>query len=158
MEKPKRPKSVSAISWILIVRNFIPFPSLPILLYGYIREPHLLDNTYVALGPIRVAPTYVVLVSMLVVPILIYITVVIALFKGYNWGRLLYLVYNPIWILAFCILPLINILIHGFSVEDLVIRIVRLCLEVTFYIFALVFLSRPAALAFFAYRRPGKQL
>jgi hypothetical protein len=92
VEKPKRPKSVSVISWILIVRNFIPYPSLPVFLYGYIREPDLLDHSYMVLGPIPVAPPRVVAFSSLVVPILIYIAVVVALFRGYNWGRFLYLI------------------------------------------------------------------
>jgi hypothetical protein len=61
----------------------------------------------------------------------------IAMLKGLNWGRMLYLCYQPInRILAF--------LIRGLYYGDI--------LSITLYIIFLVLLTRPAASAFF---RPG---
>jgi len=131
MGKAKRPTSVTVIAWILIAVGGL----------------HLLN----AIGMGITEPSF----RMSVIPVsaLLWISIRgsigvvsgIAILKGLNWGRLLYLCYMPIWIIILTSgsiyvwtqvrhLPLINII------------------TVAFYITALVFLTRPNASAFFRSR------
>jgi len=149
MGKAKRPKSVTVIAWIIIAVGGLHL--LNAIGRG-ITEPSLrrsFGNLFRSGVPMGMS---VIPVSALLwISIRGFIGVVsgIAILKGLNRGRLLYLCYMPIWIiiltsgsimygLKFRYLPLINII------------------AIAFYITALVFLTRPNASAFLKSRSSGE--
>ena len=130
----KRPRSVTIIAWILIVRACMGLPSLVI----FSRRRLSGDSV------IFILATAIIIVSG------------IAILKGLNWGRLLYLFYIPIayaW----------GLIVFAFSFSgrfseittDSMVKLnfIKLIPETIFYIVAFVYLTRPAASAFFARRK-----
>ena len=130
----KRPRSVTIIAWILIVRACMGLPSLVI----FSRRRLSGDSV------IFISATAIIIVSG------------IAILKGLNWGRLLYLFYIPIvtvWgliVFAFRFSDSFSEITTDFTVK---LNLIKLIPETIFYIVALVYLTRPAASAFFARRK-----
>lgn len=125
----KRPKSVTVIAWILIVRGCMGLW----FVVNFVRQQ--LSGGSVLL----ILATAIVIVSG------------IAILKGLNWGRLLYLFYIPIVTVYGLIM-----FVFGFSgITGIAAKVsfIRLIPETIFYIVVLVYLTRPAASAFFARRK-----
>jgi len=124
----KRPKSVTLIAWILII-------VCSFYLANAIGEPKYWRSF---------AVVRFLILLWLVVSGFVGVVSGTAILKGFNWGRLLCLFYIPISIIAFVLLQ------TGFgflSVSFHLLNIVR----IAFYIIVLIFLTRPASLAFFAH-------
>lgn len=122
-----RPKSVSIISWIIIVLGFST-------LYSAMRMPEIFSKPeYQKLAEIT---GWSLGFSILITSIVGILSLIsgIAMLKGLNWGRLLYL-----W--GYGITVLFNIITRGFSLLALPGIII-------FTVF-LIFLTRPAASEFF---------
>lgn len=106
----KRPTSVTVIAWIIIVSGGLSFWFL-------------------------LRPTTVLSVLWGVIRGTIALASGIAMLKGLNWGRLLYLLYVPVAII-------LRLLLYGFSPMQI--------MTVICYAAFLILLTRPAASAFFA--------
>jgi len=122
-----RPKSVSIISWIIIVLGFSA-------LYNVMRMPQIFSKPeYQKLAEATGESLGVSILISSICGILGLISGV-AMLKGFNWGRLVYL-----W--GYGIIVLFNIITRGFSLLVLPSIII-------FAVF-LIFLTRPAASEFF---------
>lgn len=123
MSPKKRPNSVTVIGWINIISGGL---SLISMIFPATEEAQiLLDAT---------GRTGAIFTLMRILSSVIYFISGIAMLKGLNWGRLLYLYSVPTWIVF-------SGIIYLFS-PMLVIAIIP-------YIIILMFLTRPKALAFF---------
>ena len=128
----KRPKSILIIAWYLIVGGGISL----IPAKAMIENPIVRD--LMSEGP----PLFPAMQYMRYVGFLIMIVSGIAMLKGCNWARFLYVIWNIIWFLVGVItLPpiMMGVMIFGF-VAPLIIAF---------------FLFRPKATAFFCQRRKG---
>ncbi|MFH1442287.1 MAG: hypothetical protein ABIH18_09665 [Candidatus Omnitrophota bacterium] len=122
-----RPRSVSVIAWINIVFGISG-------IYNVIQMPRIFsDPKYQKIAEISSSSLQL---SMIVSGIfsVLFLASGIAMLKGFNWGRLLYLI-------GVGIMVLLNLLSHGFSPLSLPGIIV--------YITFFIFLTRPAAVEFF---------
>jgi uncharacterized membrane protein len=131
MGKAKRPTSVTVIAWILMVRS-----GLSLLVLGNWLE--ILQPSVVVDNLIQIVFGVVVIVVSSV-----------AILKGLNWGRVLYLCCTPVWI-VYNIMRCV--LLSGSP--GLIIQVIqsKLGLEIAFYIVVFVFLTRPSVSAFFRSR------
>lgn len=125
----KRPKSVTVIAWIIIVRGCMGL----LFVVNFARQQ--LSGGSVLLIPAAA----IVIVSS------------IAILKGLNWGRLLYLFYIPI----VTVYSLIMFVFGSSGITGIAAKLsfIRFILEIIFYVVVLVYLTRPAASAFFAHRK-----
>lgn len=121
---PKRPTSVTVIAWIIIVAGGLSFVS--ILAYTISEVQWALEAADISVA---------IDILWRIVSGVIGVVSGIAILKGLNWGRLLYLCFVPISIV-------IGWILYGFRPTDI--------LTVIIYIVVLVFLTSPAASAFFA--------
>lgn len=122
-----RPRSVSIISWIIIILGCSA-------LYNVVRMPEIFSKPeYQKLAEVTGESLGV---SMLITSIsgILFLASGIAMLKGFNWGRLLYL-----WGVG--IMVLFNIITRGFS--PLVIP------SIIIYIIFFIFLTRSAVSEFF---------
>jgi hypothetical protein len=110
MENGRRPVSVTVIGWIIILFGVLSF--------WFLLRPTIVLNLLwgVIHGTIALASG-------------------IAMLRGLNWGRLLYLLYVPVAII-------LRLLLYGFFPLQIV--------TVIWYVAFLILLTRPAASAFFA--------
>lgn len=122
-----RPKSVSIVSWIIIILGCSA-------LYNVIRMPTIFKMPeYQKLAEITGESLWISMLITSLIGILLLVSGVVML-KGFNWGRLLYL-----W--GYGISVLFNIVTRGFSLIVLP--------SVIIYVIFLIFLIRPAASEFF---------
>ena len=138
---------MSVIAWILIIRGclLLVLWSMPDHMRNYIRHSSFASDLIMAILWTGVGGV----VSMVSGA---------AILKGLNWGRLLYLCHTPIWI-VFNGVQFVLFVLHapplpiapGFTTKVILSFILR----IAFYIVVFVFLTRPAASAFFAHRNSG---
>lgn len=124
MDTKKRPTSVTVIAWIIIVTNGLSFVTMLTYTMPEVQRALEAAGMSVAIATLWTA-----------VGGAIGVVSGIAILKGLNWGRLLYLCFAPISIV-------LGWLLYGFRPTHV--------LTVIFYIVVLVFLTRPAASTFFA--------
>jgi len=131
MDKTSRPTSVLVIAIIIIVLSGISLVMTPLTaLVPEVREHYEKMDRSIAVA-----------IMWSAVGSVIGVAAGIALLKGRNWGRLLYLIYVPA---AF----VLAIALYGFSPVQL--------LGLVLYLVILVFLTRPAASAFFKGQAPAQ--
>jgi hypothetical protein len=144
MCKKERPKSVTVIGWIIIVwyslgiLNMV-FMGLQVLFSGTSGRSVLVISVYM----LWIAILGTILVSG------------IGILKGYNWGRILYLLTAPIVIIFGCLW----FLYYGsrISIPSILIYVpIRIILPVIFYTVVFIFLKRPAASTFLAHQDSGE--
>jgi uncharacterized membrane protein HdeD (DUF308 family) len=128
MDMPKRPVSVIAIGWLVLVGGIIALASA-FLVFAVPELQHAVEESRWSL---------VEAVSWSAVWGLTYIAAGLGMLKALNWGRLLFLIYTPLALLLSWVL-------RGFEWLSLTL--------LPLYVVALVFLARPAAATFFATRR-----
>jgi len=127
MDRKKRPTSVAVIGWILILLGGLSvMMSLLTIMSGF--QP-LKPGGMTILGFWSLVGAAIIVVSG------------IAILKGLNWGRLLYLVFMPV-----------SIVLQGLLLGFTPAHIFGLIL----YIVILVFLVSPAASTFFTSRNSGE--
>ncbi len=138
MDNRKRPKSVILIACILIAASLYYFANAFV---------NMLKSDSIS----SVAVSKVLALLWLIVSGAVGVVSGIAILKGLNWGRLLWLCYMPISIISYNIL-----LIAGFRfLEAGFLKAVYLILvnivTIGFYVIVIAFLKRPASLAFFTH-------
>ncbi|MFH0791334.1 MAG: hypothetical protein V2A64_06865 [Candidatus Omnitrophota bacterium] len=122
-----RPKSVSVISWIIIILGCSA-------LYNVARMPAIFKMAeYQKLAEITGESLWISMLITSVIGVLLLVSG-IAMLKGFNWGRLLYL-----W--GYGISVLFNIITRGPSLIVLP--------SIVIYVIFLIFLTRPTAAEFF---------
>ncbi len=142
MHMGKRPASVTIIAWIFIVASGLNLVNLSrVLTQRKALQFEIADKVpFWAIPPYAdfkvVGKSEVIVALWSVVAGAIGLISGIAILKGLNWGRLLYLFSMPI--------SIVLTWLHGFHTID--------TLKVIFYVIFLVFLTRPAASLFFARR------
>ena len=124
----KRPKSVTLIAWILII------------VCSYYLINAVSESGYWR----SFAVVRFLILLWLVASGFLGVVSGIAILKGLNWGRLLCLFYIPISIIAFVLLQ------AGFGFLNVSFHLLNI-VGIAFYIIVLIFLTRPASLAFFAH-------
>jgi len=127
LDRKKRPTSVTVIAWFLIATYGYTLASLPLFLSPEFRQ------IFEEMG---MGISIAVSVLLTVVNSVLGVVSGIAMLKGFNWGRLLYLWSVPI-------LTVLYLVLTGFHF------ILMSILSLIFYLVVLVFLTRPAASTFF---------
>lgn len=131
MTELKRPASVTAIGWFILIGGIVSLTCIPVV--WAIPE---LQRTVEARGWGLTEGTLWTAVGGL-----INVASGLAILKGLNWGRLLYLIYVPLSLLLFWLL-------EGFDPLWLT--------SIPLYVVIFVLLTRPAAAAFFASEAPAR--
>ena len=140
ISKRERPKSVTVIGWIIILWNGLYLlNAMPLCFQAYFSETYGRSVLGISATIVFIAIFGAILVSG------------IAILKGNNWGRILYLLTAPIVIVFGCLsflffwvhMPVLLILLHVS---------IKIALPVIFYVVVLISLKKPAASAFFAHR------
>lgn len=147
MDNGKRPRSATLIACILIAASLYCFANA-IIEPDYRRS---FVNMLKSEGISSVSVSKVSALLWLIISGVAGVVSGIAILKGLNWGRLLCLCYMPISIISYNIL-----LIAGFRFLEAeflkaVYLIVANIVAIGFYAIVIVFLTRPASLAFFTH-------
>lgn len=142
MDVKKRPTSITVIAWLNIAGGWLSLVAIVafyiITYYTRIEDP-MLEGQRVFDDMSRLWTTMAVSGAIGVVS-------GIAILKGLNWGRLLYLCFFPITIV-------LSWLLYGFHLSHVLSYVLQIILYTVYF----VFLTRPVASAFFA-RKNSEEL
>lgn len=131
MTELKRPASVTGIGWFILLAGVVSLACIPVV-WAIPELQRTLKET--GWGPTEAA-------LWTTVGGLIQVASGLAILKGLNWGRLLYLIYVPLSLLLYWLLK-------GFDPLSLT--------SIPLYVVILVLLTRPVAATFFAQEAPSR--
>jgi lysylphosphatidylglycerol synthetase-like protein (DUF2156 family) len=123
---------IPVIAWILIVRSILGLP----FLVNYISQS--ISGTANSITPVLWA---VMAVGHIVLGV--------AILKGLNWGRVVYLCYTPISIVSGVVRFFVLANSSGDANLEIITQVPIFVLEIAFYIVSFIFLTKPAASSFF---------
>jgi len=138
MDNRKRPKRVTLIACILIAASLYYFANAVV-------------NMLKGEGISSVAVSKVSALLWLIVSGVIGVVSGIAILKGLNWGRLLWLCYMPISIISYNILLIAEFRFLEAGFLKALYLILFNTVAIGFYAIVIAFLKRPASLAFFTH-------
>ena len=138
MDNRKRPKSVTLIACILIAASLYYFANAVV-------------NMLKSEGMSSAAVPKVLALFWLIVSGVVGVVSGIAILKGVNWGRLLWLCYMPISIISYNILLIAEFRFLEAGFLKAVYLILFNIVAIGFYAIVIAFLTRPASLAFFTH-------
>lgn len=144
MGKVKRPKSVAVIAWIIIAGNGFAFA------LGLVKTLRYIDSQAQWFSGNIDRTVAITALWMVVWMVVVGIRLVsgMAILKGLNWGRILYVLTVPILIIFECLcqwllgFPSISYLVFSFGISKIIVPGI-------FAIVVLVYMTKPAASAFF---------
>jgi len=139
MDSKKRPKSVTLIACILIAASLYYFANA-------------VANMLKSDGISSIAVSKVLALFWLIISGVVGVVSGIAILKGLNWGRLLWLCYMPISIISYNILLIAEFRFLEAGFLKAVYLILFNIVAIGFYVIVIAFLKRPASLVFFTHR------